>query len=160
MAYYLATEREADVTGSYRRYQDYLRENQRRFPPGAFALATAEWWQNGEDHRSPHDACLVSAAFSEASAGERFEQRLTALRVRLSGAYGDGFLELFYSRVFSYSFQSSSCARGLGGWRYDEFRLSTAGHVIHEIEWSGFPHCEGSRWIIEAEDIDYRWIPK
>ena len=160
MAFYLAKERHADVTGSYRRYQDYLREHQQRFPAGAFALGTAAWWQDGSDHRSPHDAWLESVTFSEPSTGERSEQRVTAIRVRLLGAYHDGFIELFYPRVFSYSFQSPVCARGLGDWRYDEFRLSPAGHVIHEIEWAGFPRDEGSRWIIEASDIEYQWIPK
>ena len=160
MAFYLAKERHADVTDSYRRYQDYLREHQEHFPAGAFALGTAGWWQDGSDHRSPHDAWLESVTFSEPSTGERSEQRVTAIRVRLFGAYHDGFIELFYPRVFSYSFQSPVCARGLGDWRYDEFRLSPAGHVIHEIEWAGFPHDEDSRWIIEVSDIEYQWIPK
>jgi hypothetical protein len=48
----------------------------------------------------------------------------------------------------------------LGDWLYDEFTLSPDGHIIHEIEWAGFPHDEGSRWIIEASDIEVQWIPK
>jgi hypothetical protein len=34
--------------------QQYLREHQHRFPPGAFALGTSEWWQLPHDHRCPH----------------------------------------------------------------------------------------------------------
>ena len=47
----------------------------------------------------------------------------------------------------------------LGDWRYDEFRLSERGHLIHEIEWA--PQVQGKplSWIIEADDIDFRWIP-
>jgi hypothetical protein len=155
MAYYLTKERHEDVRGAWQCYQKYLREHQQRFPPGAYALGTAGWWQDGNDHRSPHDAWLESVTFSEPASGEHFEKRITTLRVRLLAAYHDGFIELFYPRVFRYSFESSDCEHGLGDWCYDEFRLSPAGHVIHEIEWT-----RGDRWIIEASDVEYRWIPK
>ena len=157
MAYYLSKERKKDVVGSYRRYQEYLRKHEAQFPRGAFELGTAEWWQNGNDHRSPHDAWLESAIFSEQKSGE---SRITSLRVRLLAAHHDGFIELFYPRVFNYSLTSPTCERGLGDWLYDEFRLSPTGKIIHEIEWAGFPHDEDSRWIIEASDIEYKWIPK
>ena len=154
-AYYLAKERCADVKGAYRRYQEYLHDNQQQFPPRAFALGTAEWRQGGNDHRSPHDAWLESLIISEPASGERSEQRVAVLRVRLLAAYHDGFIELFYPRVFSYSFGAENSERGTGDWVYDEFRRSPGGHVIHEIEWSG-----GTRWMIEASDIEYQWLPK
>jgi hypothetical protein len=160
MAYYLGKERDEDCASSYQRYQAYLLSHQQRFPVGAFALGTAGWWQDGNNHRSPHDAWLESVTISEPASGDDCEERVTAIRVRLLGAYHDGFIELFYPRVFGYTFQSPVCARGLGDWRYDEFRLSPAGHVIHEIEWAGFPRNEGARWIIEASDIEYQWMPK
>jgi hypothetical protein len=159
MAYYLGKERDEDCAGSYQRYQAYLLSHQQEFPVGAFALGTARWWQDGNNHRSPHDSWLESVTIFEPSSRENFEERITAMRVRLMGAYHDGFIELFYPRVFRYSFQIPVCVRGMGDWRYDEFRLSPNGHVIHEIEWAGFPHTEGSRWIIEASDIEYQWIP-
>ena len=155
MAFYLTKERHEDVVGAYKRYQEYLRENQQRFPPGAFALGTAGWWQDSNDHRSPHDAWLESLTFSEPAAGERFEKRVTALKVRLLAAYHDGFIELFYPLVVSYSLQCSDCEHGLGDWCYDEFRLSSTGHVIHEIEWT-----RGHRWVIETSDVEFKWIPK
>ena len=77
------------------------------------------------------------------------------MRVRLFGAYHDGFIELFYPRAFSYSLQSQNSAHGTGEWVYDEFRLSSDGHVSLEIEWLG-----GKRWIIEASDIEYQWLTK
>lgn len=155
MAYYLTKERHEDVVGAWRRYQEYLHANREQFPPGAFALGTAEWWQDGNDHRSPHDSWLERATVSESAIGERFEKRVTTLKVRLLAAYHDGVIELFYPRVFNYSFHGPDCGCGSGDWCYDEFRLSSAGNVIHEIEWSG-----GSRWILEASDIEYQWIPK
>jgi hypothetical protein len=160
MAYYLSKERNEDVVGSYRRYQQYLREHQNRFPPGAFALGTAEWWQLPDDHRCPHDGWLESVTISEPAKGERSEERITEIRVRLLGPYHDGHIELCYPRAFNYQLQSPSCIRGLGDWLCDEFTLSPDGHIIHEIEWSGFPDGEGSRWIIEASDIEFKWIPK
>jgi len=56
MAYYLSNQRNSGVVEAYRRYQQYLRENEAQLPCGAFALATAEWYQNPNDHRCPHDA--------------------------------------------------------------------------------------------------------
>lgn len=156
MAYYLSKERNEDVVGAYRRYQEYLRMHEKQFPRGAFELGTAEWWQNPKDHRSPHDGWLEEMTFNEGGDLDR----ITSIRVKLLGAYLDGFIEIFYPRVFSYSLQSPDCAVGLGDWRYDEFRLSEARHVIHEIEWAGFPNQPDSRWIIEASDIEYKWIPK
>lgn len=160
MAFYLSKERSEDIVGSYRRYQEYLRENQLRFPPRAFALGTAEWWQDPGDHRCPHDAWLESISIFEPASGERSEQRTTAIRVRLLGAYHDGFIELFYPQVLRYSLKTLSSERGLGDWRYDEFRVSSSGHLIHEIEWAGFAVGETARWIIEASDVEFQWIPK
>lgn len=155
MAYYLAKERRKDVAGAYRRYQEYLKGNKHRFPSGAFALGTSEWWQDANIHSSPHDAWLESLIFSEPSSGERSQNRTTAIKVWLLAAYHDGFIELFYPRVFNFSLESADCQAGIGDWMYDEFRLSEAGNVIHEIEWS-----KGARWIIEASDVEYKWIPK
>jgi hypothetical protein len=31
--------------------------------------------------------------------------------------------------------------------------------MIHEVEWAGLPSGEGSRWIIEASDVIFRWTP-
>lgn len=55
---------------------------------------------------------------------------------------------------------SPSSARGLGDWLYDEFRVAPGGFLVHEIEWQGFAPDEGSRWIIEAADIEFHWIPR
>lgn len=160
MAYYLGKEREADCKGAYRRYQEYLHLQRDLLPPSAFALGTSEWYQHPGDHRCPHDAWLEQVVVSEQGKGERNEKRVTSIRIRLFGAYHDGCIEFFYPQVFSYSLASPSSARGLGDWRYDEFRVSSAGHLLHEIEWAGFFPDEGSRWIIESTDVEFLWIPK
>jgi hypothetical protein len=49
---------------------------------------------------------------------------------------------------------------GQGGhrdWRYDELRLSKDGRILHEIEWHGAN--EVGSWLIEASDVELRWIP-
>jgi hypothetical protein len=80
------------------------------------------------------------------------------LSVRLLGAYQDRYIELRYPRVFSYRLNIDDGKLGQRDWRYDEFRLSERGHLIHEIEWSGL-HPTGS-WIIEASDIEIDWVPR
>jgi len=62
--------------------------------------------------------------------------------------------------VYAYSLQElSPDAPSHGDWRYDEFRISDRGHLIHEIEWAYRAQCKAFVWVIEADDIDFRWIP-
>jgi hypothetical protein len=160
MAYYLSRERDEDVAAAYKRYQAYLQLHRHSFPPGAFALGTALWYQNTSDHRCPHDGSLESCIISEMVDPADAQRRITTFRVRLSARHGDGHIEFYYPRVFSYELHSYSCAKGLGNWRYDEFTLKSAGHVLHEIEWGGFLDIEGSRWVVEASDVEFQWIAK
>ncbi len=141
MAYYLSNERNQDVVAGYQRYQQYLREHEHEFPVGAFALGTAEWYQNAHDHRCPHDGRLENFIISEIadSNGKRL-----AIRIRLLGAYHDGYIELFYPQVFGFNLETASRAGGLGDWLYDEFRVSSEGHLIHQVEWAGFPSITGT----------------
>jgi hypothetical protein len=59
---------------------------------------------------------------------------------------------------FSYALSTPDGEYGQRDWRYDEFRTSAAGKLIHEIEWSGAQ--DTGRWLIEASDIELRWIAK
>ena len=158
MAHFLSNERDEDVMGAYRRYQRYLNERRQEFPPNAFKLATAEWYYDPSDHRCPHDGWLESLDIAEVAAADK--QRIMTIRVRLLAAYHNGYIEFFYQRVFSYLLESPSCASGLGDWRYDEFRLSPSGNVIHEIEWGSAPGSKGSRWFIESSEVEFRWSPE
>jgi hypothetical protein len=79
------------------------------------------------------------------------------MRVRLLGAYHDGHIELLYPLVFGYRLSVYNGERGHRDWRYDELRLSARGHVIHEIEW--YRLNEIGSWLIEASDVEFRWIP-
>ncbi len=157
MAYYLSNERNSGVVEAYRRYLQYLRDNEAQFPRRAFALATAEWYQNPNDHRCPHDAWLENCTISEIA--DPKGHRTTTLRIRLLGAYQDGHIEIFYPRVFNLNLDGSS-ERGLSDWLYDEFRLLPNGHVVHEIQWAGQPGVDGARWLIEASYVEFRWQPK
>jgi hypothetical protein len=147
--------RDDDVVGAFKRYRDYVESVRNTFPPSAYVLATSEWYFNPEDHRSPHDAWLETLHLTEPSSGERQEIRTLSLDIRLLGAYHDGFIELRYPRVFGYRLNLDTGERGHGDWRYDEFRVSARGHLVHEIEWRG-----GDRWLIEASDLQLTWVPR
>jgi hypothetical protein len=86
--------RDDDVVRAFRRYREYVESAKDSFPPSAYALAISEWHFNPEDHRCPHDAWLESLHLSEPSSGERHEIRTLSLRLRLLGAYHDGYIEL------------------------------------------------------------------
>lgn len=161
MAYILSKERDgsnADIERSWRDYQRFLCENEDRFPPGAFALATSDWYYGFSDHRAPHDAWLEWAKFEEPVSGDRHQIRHLSLRVCLLGAYHDNYLEFYYPKVYAYALDSATGNRGHCDWRYDEFRLSENGHLIHEIEWAGPPGVE-ARWLIEASDVEFTVHP-
>jgi hypothetical protein len=155
----LAAERDGvpGVGRYFEDYREYLAANRHRFPPSAFALATSSWYYGSSDHRAPHDAWLEEARIEEPASGERSERRVVALRVRLLGAYHDGHIELFYPRVYRYQLNLDFGEHGHRDWRYDEFRLTDEGHLLHEIEWSG--RDDTGRWLIEASDVEFSWIP-
>jgi hypothetical protein len=154
---FILSERDEDPAGSFHRYRDYLRENESRFPPGAYALASSDWYFDFRRHECPHDAWLQWAKVEEPAAGERHENRTVALSVSLLGAYHDGIIELRYPRVFEYRFNSAALEGGHRDWRYDEFRVNAEGQLIHEIEWGG--HRDTGSWLVVASDIEYKWSP-
>jgi hypothetical protein len=159
MAFVLASDgRDEDVVGAFRRYRDYLHSLRNVFPPSAYALASSDWYFDPSDHRCPHDAWLDTLHLSELSSGERSEKRSLSLGVHLLGAYHDGYIELRYPRVLSYALNVTHGEHGHRNWRYDELRLSDRGNLTHEIEWCG-PRETGV-WIVEASDLEFRWIPR
>lgn len=160
MAFILAAERgsASEVVKNFRAYGEYLAANRGRFPPSAYALATSDWYYDPRDHRCPHDAWLEEVRIEEPAAGEQLEQRTVAVRVRLVGAYHDGHIELNYPRVYRYQLELAAAERGHGDWRYDEFRLTDRGNLIHEIEWAVGDNP--GRWLIEASDMKFVWRPR
>ncbi len=146
-----------EVREAFRRYNEYLEANRDRFPPSAYALATAHWYFGSDDRRCPHDGWLEAIEISEPSSGERHEKRTVSIRVRLLGAYHDGHIELLYPRVYRYRLDIHHGDLGHRDWRYDEFRLSDDGHLLHEIEW--WEYRETGRWLIEADDVHLSWHP-
>jgi hypothetical protein len=146
------------VTRAFSAYRLYVASHRDRFPASAFALATSEWYFDFRDHRCPHDAWLDTVRIEEPAMGERHERRVVAIRARLLGAYHDGHIEFYYPRVWKYQLALADGEHGHRDWRYDEFRVTDEGRVTHEIEWSGL-HDTG-RWLIEASDVQFTWIPK
>lgn len=160
MTFILAAQRDgspAEMIANFKRYQAFLEGSRSRFPPGAHALATSAWYYNFEDHRCPHDAWLEAATIRESVVGEPGERRTVALEIRLLDAYHDGHISFHYPQVFAYRHDAWDSGQAHQDWRYDEFRLSDPGHVLHEIEWAG--RGATSRWLIEASDVHMTWEP-
>lgn len=161
MSFILSAQRDPEtVSAAFRRYRDYLASHAEAFPRGAYSLATTDWYFDPKDRRCPHDSWLEQVSISESASVDAGGRRQTDILVRLLGAYHDGVIELLYTGVVAYTLTSPSAGRGLGDWLYDEFRLSPTGRAVHEIEWLGFPRSEGARWVIEASDVEYRWLPR
>jgi hypothetical protein len=158
VSFILSNERDRDAVRAFERYRNYLQSVRHSLPESVFALASSDWYFSPSEHRCPHDAWLESVTISELSSGERRESRFTSIRIRLLGPYHNGVIEFVYPRVFRYSLDASAPAGGHRDWRYDEFRLSERGYVIHEIEWEGAQ--ETARWVIESSDVHFQWHPK
>ncbi|MEO8153877.1 MAG: hypothetical protein ABI605_12460 [Rhizobacter sp.] len=159
MTYILSAQRNLDDVSEARRlweaYREYIGQNAFRFPPGALKLAQSDWYYGFSDHRAPHDAWLEWVKFEEPATGKRNEVRHLSLRLRLLGAYHDQWLEFFYPKVLAYEIANDESTSGHGDWLYDEFRLSPKGNLLHEIEWAGKAGSNGSRWLIEASDVEF-----
>lgn len=159
--YILSAQRDQPGNGPYidpfPRYMEYLDANRERFPPGAYQLATSGWYFGFSDPRGPHDAWLEAVEIAEPAKGDRKQFRTVSIRIRLLGPYHDGWIELVYPTVYAYRLGMAHAEGGHGDWRYDEFRVTDDGHLLHEIEW--WTYREGGSWLIEADDVQHRWIP-
>jgi hypothetical protein len=78
---------------------EYLAANRERFPPGAYQLATSDWYFGFSDPRGPHDAWLEAVEVAEPAEGDRKQFRTVSIRIRLLGSYHDGWIELVYRRA-------------------------------------------------------------
>jgi hypothetical protein len=160
MAFILTNERSGSIDEcreSIRLYRKYLEEERERFPPSAHELASSDWYFDFADHRCPHDARLESLEVFEPPPGPQQAQRTVAVRIRLLTAYGDGHIELCYPEVFSYRLNLYPGGGSHRDWRYDEFTVNRAGHVVHTIEWAG--RGDTAEWSIEASDVEFAWKP-
>lgn len=155
MTYILSKERNKDVSEAFENYDAYIEANKEKFPPSALSLAKSNWYYGFEDHRAPHDSWLERVIVSENASGKRHEVRSITIKIVLLSAYHDRYIELTYPRVFNYELTNGNADRSHGDWLYDEFRLSSAGNLIHEIEWV----VDGSpvNWLIEADDVYHKW---
>jgi hypothetical protein len=159
MTFILSAERIGpdEMRDGFRRYREYLTAHAESFPPSAYSLATSDWFYDVGDHRCLHDAWLESFTMTEPLAGSLNERRIVSLRIKLLGAYHDGVIELHYPRVYGYRVELNNGELGHRDWRYDEFRLSDRGRLIHEIEW--YHSGALARWSVEADDVFFSWQP-
>lgn len=150
-----------DYKADYLRYRAYLSDIGERLPKNVREFALQDWYYAADDHRCPYDSWLEELAILEPASGERNERRTIELRVRLLAAYHDGHVQFRHIDVRQYSLQTPSEYEappfnvGHGDFVVDEIRLSEAGLVEHEIEFS-----RGSRFIIECSDIQFEFIRK
>jgi len=140
-------------TVAWNSYREYLRSVRDRLPAAVAKFAGADWWYNPNDHRSLHDAWVESIRLDEtALAASRV--RPINIDVTLLGPYHDRRTTLSYRDVSQYALRldqsSLDGAGGHGDWLIDEIRLSPAGGVIHEVEFSS-----GATWLIECATIQY-----
>lgn len=136
------------------RYAEYLDRHRSKFPPAAFGYASAEWQENFNDCRAPHDSWVSEVKFVDRPLPGAGADRRTDLEIVLLGAFHDGHLHLRYTEVQSFHLTSTTAALGAIEVYRDEVRLSDNGHVVHEIEFLG-----AENWLVECKDMEWAWVP-
>lgn len=144
----------AAMMDAHRRYFAYVEENRASFPSGAYELASAEWRHDFSDPRALHDSWIESFRFLDRSLPEGGDTRDNDLELVLLGAYHDGHIRLIYKKVYSARLSLDGAQLGPVEIYGDEIRLSSAGRVLHEIEF-----LAGENWLIECENMEQHWVP-
>jgi len=136
---------------SYRAYLETVRD---RFPSNALEYAAAPWHYDYTDPRCVHDSSVTSVEILEKIDPTEDSGPHLDIRVCLSDAIGDRWIEFLYSRVKRYQLSFEVAAdpeypRGHGDWLLDEVLLTEDSEVVHEIE------LERGTWQIECADLTY-----
>lgn len=146
------------IKQAFDEYYNYLETIKDKLPPTALNFAKAEWHYNPTNPKCLHDSWVENVCIKEIAEGKRREKRTVSLKIRLFGAYQDGYTELVYTNLNRYNimfFKTLSPANiGHGDWLYDEIRTSEGGFLLHEIEFSS-----GIIWTIESNGFSHSWIP-
>jgi hypothetical protein len=152
-----------EINRCYQIYYAYIESIKDKLPENVYRFAVADWHYDHEVHRCPHDGWIEAFLIKENATGKRKERRWLDIEVRILNAFHDGHIEITYNNVASYHLNKLSNEKflnpdiindGHGDWLIDEIRLSDKGYVIHEIIFR-----RNSRWLIECEDIVYKWKP-
>lgn len=140
-------------------YPAYFDTIKNKLPAQARSFAEAEWHYDFKNSKCPHDSWVEKVIITEPADGETKADRGLQIKVILLGPYHDGLIELCYFGVYSYEMRGDldsahpRLRRPHGDWLIDEIRLSKDDKVIHEIQF------ERASWLIECEDLSYKWIP-
>lgn len=168
----LSGERDKDAAGAFKRYSAYVEQNKSRFTTNVYELASSNWYFYANDHRCPQDARLVKFMMVEEEKKRKISKPLADtdrnlkglfagdtvhLQVRLLNTFADGVIEFVYINLKEYKMRAVDISRGHWDWRYDEFRVTSDGFMLHEIEW-GQQDSNDAIWRIVAEDIKYKWV--
>jgi hypothetical protein len=136
-------------------YLDFLSGNAERFPPGAREFALSSWHYDFKHVQCPHDSWLGEFKIMENSSDERNQTRVVEIGARFFGAYHNGYFELFYEGVSSYSLKFNSTGgstnQGHGDWIIDEIIMHNSSMVHHEIE------LRQATWSVCCVDLRYCW---
>jgi hypothetical protein len=140
-----------------RDYEDYLKENAHRFPPGAQAYVSQPYRYNLAHHRCPHDSEVSNIYIEESFPDDRRVPSRIDITIRFIGAFRDGCFCFKYENVLGYSLFHKFYHTGGGHHlvNYEEMILLDERGIHHEI----LLH-DGSKFEISAEDVSYTWEDK
>src|SRR5690349_8156606 len=114
------------------KYQEYLSSVRKRMPAAAYAFAAAKWHYDWNDERSLHGSRIDRIeivrvpSFAESDPRRTAPQRHLEIHMRLLGPHWNGFINLRYKGIISYSLSDDADLL------YDEVRLAKDCFVIHE----------------------------
>lgn len=130
-----------------------------QLPANARKYALASWHCDVTDHRCIHDSRVELITVVEAGAGERKENRVLGIVIRLLAAHQDRHLILKFPEVRRYSIQRNpahptrQAETGHGDVLDDSIKLAADGYVLYTLR------AEFGTVEIEAKDIQFSQQP-
>jgi hypothetical protein len=116
-------------------------------------FGSVPWHEDPEGNQSPIGSILESVTI-DAGIGVENESPMLTIQVRLIGNMRDGRVQLTYRGVRTYSMEGFATSDAKGNrWMQDTLELRKTDVLKHKV------YLTGGNWLIEAEDVDYRWEP-
>jgi hypothetical protein len=110
------------------------------------------WDENPEGDQSPIGSILESINI-DSGIGTDAQPSVT-IEVALIGNKHDGRITLKYQRVQTYSMEGFALNDAAGNtWTEDNLDLRKTDSLRHKVT------LTGGNWVIEADDVEYKWEP-
>lgn len=149
----LRNNNEYSFIDAFNLYQDYIRQNEFKFPRSLLELLRSDWYFNARDPRCPKDSWLVKQGLVNGYDPVKRIKTGAEFEIVLLGAYHDCYLHYRYNEVVELKTDGhagSLLQKDYDSWRIDEFSIDGDGLINHRICF-----LSGIIWSIKCKSINF-----